>query len=581
MSGVLSVGDVLDNRYEILSPLAEGGMGAVYRARRRLLGDEVALKIIRPDLTNSTAGERFLRESRVAASLRHPAIVAVYDFDMQPGRDPFLVMELLSGPSLKDEISVRGRFDPADVQRIIPPICSALHLAHGHGIVHRDIKPANIVAHEYPDVGRVYKIVDFGVANLRHSTEETTTGITAAHQFVGTVVYAPPEQLTAAGVDARSDVYSLAIVIFEMIAGRVPFESSDPTALVTAHLTTSAPRLRSIRPDVPAWLDAAVAKGLAKRPEERWQTMAELGAALNPADADTSAGAGVHVSARQGLGATYEIGESLGRGRLGSEVFRGVHRTLGHPVAVRILQSSAPNWTAARERFLQEARSLQVTHPSVLQVRDYGEEPDCVYLVTDFIEGQSLRDVIRQQGAIPWIRLRPLIAQLLDAARVLHRRKILLCGLNPDIIRIRAAEPGDGDVEEAERLMISTGGICQAQDLLATLNERTLRGLALDDIELRYVAPELLTGASMDVRSDVFTIGALIYEMATGRPPYDGASMQELLGRMLAGAPDDPRAVRPEIPEDASSAMLRALAPSPANRFGSVSEFGTAAGIRP
>ena len=550
-------------------------MGAVYRARRTLLGDEVAIKIVRPDLTNNFAGERFLRESRVAASLRHPAIVAIFDFDMPSGAEAYLVMELLSGPSLGGEIAARGRLDPADVQRIIPPICSALQLAHASGVVHRDLKPANIVAHDYPGCARIHKVVDFGVANLRGPIDDTR--LTAAHQFVGTVAYAAPEQLTGAGVDARSDVYSLAVVVFEMITGRVPFDGSDTLEIVTAHLTRTAPRLRSVRPDVPRWLDDAVARGLAKKPADRWQTMAEFGAALTALAADdpeTVSGASLRRTSGTGLAAIYQVGDSLGPGRLGSEVFRGIHRTLGHSVAIRILQSSAPNWAAARERFLHEARSLQVAHPSIIQVRDYGEEEAFIYLVTDFIHGRSVRHLLKDQGPIPWGRLRPLLAQLLEAARILHRRKILLCGLNPEIMRIREPEPGDPEpAEEGERLMISTGGIWRAQDLLATLNERTLRGVALDDIELRYIAPELLTGGAVDVRSDIFTIGTLAYEMATGKAPYDGASMQDLLGQMLAGAPAEPRAVQPTLPDQVAGAILRALSPAPADRFATVSEF--------
>ena len=568
---MLSPGDVLDNRYEILAPLAEGGMGAVYRARRMLLGDEVALKIVRPDLTANFAGERFVRESRIAARLRHPAIVAIYDFDMPPDSAPYLVMELLSGPSLRDEIKARGRMDPADVRLIMPSICSALHLAHTNDVVHRDIKPANIVAHDYPGGTRVYKIVDFGVANLRETNDDTR--LTSAHQFVGTVTYASPEQLTAGGVDARSDIYSLCIVMFEMITGRVPFEGTDTLEIVTAHLTRTAPRLRSVRPEVPPWLDDAVARGLAKTPAERWQTMAELGAALAAGDV-AAAGPSTRPASSSGLAATYEIGESLGRGRLGSEVFRGSHRALGSPVTIRILRSDAANWPAARERFLHEAKSLQVAHPSIIQVRDYGEEADFVYVVTEFIEGRSLRHLLRAEGALPWPRLRPLLTQLVEAARVLHRRKILLCGLSPEIIRVREPEAADAEaVEEGERLMISTGGIGRAQDLLATLNDRTLRGIALDDIELRYIAPELLTGATVDVRSDVFTIGTLAYEMATGRPPYDGSSMQDLLGHMLAGTPADPRVSHPELPEQVSAAVLKALSPAPADRFATVAEL--------
>ena len=123
---------------------------------------------------------------------------------MPEGGQPYLVMELLTGPSLRDEIRARGRLEAADVQQIMPPICSALQQAHVNGIVHRDIKPANIVAHEYMGGSRVYKLVDFGVANLRQTTDETR--LTGPDQFVGTVSYAAPEQLTAGVVDGRSDI---------------------------------------------------------------------------------------------------------------------------------------------------------------------------------------------------------------------------------------------------------------------------------------------------------------------------------------------------------------------------------------
>jgi serine/threonine protein kinase len=570
---VFSPGQILDDRYEILAPLAEGGMGAVYRARRTLLGDEVAIKVVLPDLTNRTARDRFLRESRLAASLRHPAIVSIFDFDMPEGGQPYLVMELLTGPSLRDEIRARGRLEVADVQQIIPPICSALQQAHVNGIVHRDIKPANIVAHEYMGGSRVYKLVDFGVANLRQTTDETR--LTGPDQFVGTVSYAAPEQLTAGAVDGRSDIYSLAAVVFEMLTGRPPFVGDDVMTIVAGHLSTPAPRIRSLRPDVPHWLDAAVARGLAKTPSERFQTAAEFGEALRgPGDEQTRTNDSRPITvSNSGLIATYDIGEVVGPGRLGSRVFRATHRALGHPVAIRILESSTPNWAAVRERFLREAQALQVAHPSVMQVRDYGEEQDFVYVVTDFVEGFNLRALLRDKGAMPWARLRPLLQQLLEAVRVLHRRKALICGLNPDIMRVRRSDPS---ADEEERILISTGGIWTAQDLLATLQDSTLRGQALEDGELRYVAPELLTGGVVDVRSDVFTIGVLAFEMATGRPPFDGQTMPELLGRMLGGKLPDLRQLAPDLPSHSVDAILRALRPSPDERFASVRELAEA-----
>ena len=574
---MLAPGDILDHRYEILAPLAEGGMGAVYRARRTLLGDEVAIKVVRGGHEDRVAGERFLRESRVAASLRHPSIVSILDFDMPAGGEPYLVMELLSGPSLREEIDRRGRLELADVHRIIPGICAALQLAHSHDVVHRDIKPANIVAHQYHGVPRAYKLVDFGIANLRQTSGETR--LTSAHQFVGTVAYASPEQLSGRPVDARSDVYSLAAVVYEMLTGQLPFGSGDLLAMVTAQMSGVVPHVRDVRPDLPEWIEAVLVQGLARDPEARWRSAAEFEAALAQAglsSSDTTAAA--TVSPGSGLAATYQVGQKLGPGRLGSEVFAGVHRLLGHPVAIRLLRpGSHPNWEAAKQRFLREARALQVSHESIIQVRDYGEEPGLVYIVTDYIEGPSVRTLLNQVGRVEWPRLRPLLAQLTAAARVLHRRKALLCGLNPDIMRVRAAGGADADGgHDEERLLISTAGIWTAQDLLATLNEKTLRGVSLEDVELRYVAPELLTGGAVDVRSDIFTIGVLAYELATGALPFDGRSMPELLGRMLSGSVEDPLSKAPELPDLAAAAITRALSPAPAGRFGNVREFARA-----
>ena len=564
---VLSTGQILDGRYEILAPLAEGGMGAVYRARRTLLGDEVAIKIILADSAVSDARERFMRESRACARLRHPHIVSILDFNIEPDGHPFLVMELLNGRSLKEELAESGRFSVDDVRRIVPSLCGALQFAHGLGIVHRDLKPANIVAHEFTPGERIYKLVDFGLANIRESRSDAR--LTGPHEFIGTIAYASPEQLSAAAVDARSDVYSLGAVVFEMLTGRVPFPGNDPLSVLNGHLNTPAPRPSSLRTDLPAWIDVTIDRALAKDPDERWSDIAEFGRALNAAEGDR-----VTVIAKapvaSGLLSMYEIGDRLGPGRLGSEVYMGMHRAMGHPVAIRLLRRDGErNWEGARARFLREAQTLQVAHPSIIQVRDYGEEPGLVYLVTDFIEGPSLRGLMQASGALAWPRLRRLATQLVEAAHVLHRRKGLLCGVNPDIIRITTDEDG-------ERLMISSAGVWQAADLLATLQERTLRGIGLADAELRYVAPELMTGRSADVRSDVFTMGVVLYEMSTGTLPFDGGSMPELLGTMLRGTPVDPRTLQPTLPEATAAAVLKALHPSPEERFQSARAFGAA-----
>jgi serine/threonine protein kinase len=564
MNAMLSPGQILDERYEILALLAEGGMGEVYKARRTLLGDDVAIKIVRAGQAGRGARDRFYRESRASAKLRHPYIVSILDFNVDDQAHPFLVMEFLNGLSVQDEIASQGRMSIADVQAIIPPICTALQFAHDQGIVHRDLKPANIVAHQFGPGQRVYKLVDFGIANLRDTDE---TRLTGPHEFLGTIAYAAPEQLTGGGVDPRTDVYSLGAVVFEMLTARAPFVRPDAMSMLNAHLNSPVPRIADIVPDVPAWLDLVVGRAMAKSPDDRWPTIADFGHALL-----SGSGASTTVirsePAAGGLLAKYELGDRIGPGRLGSVVYKGTHRDLGHPVAIRLLRrDSQHNWDGARARFMREAQALQVAHPSIIQVRDYGEEPDYVYLVTDYFEGQSLRQVMSDAGPMPWPRLQPLLTQLVEATRTLHRRKGLLCGVSPDIMRVVTDDDG-------ERLLISSAGIWQAQDLLATLHDKTLRGTALADTELRYTAPELLTGRSADVRSDVFTMGVIAYEMATATLPYDGGSMPELLGNMLRGQPEDPGLRQPTLPPASTAALLRALRPVQDDRFASAVEFG-------
>ena len=547
-------------------------MGAVYRARRRALGDEVAVKIVRAEFGGEqSATERFLRESRTSAQLRHPNIVSILDYSVDAEGRPFLVMELLNGRSLRDEIAARGPMPLDEVQAIAGPLCAALQLAHDHAILHRDIKPANIVSHDFGGGLRAYKIVDFG---LVRDLSSTVTRLTEARHFVGTFTYASPEQLTGAEMDPRSDQYSLAAVVYEMLTGHPPIEEPDPARLLTALLTKTVRPPSSLQQDLPKWVDVVLGRALAKAAADRYPSMAIFGQALQERSGHNRPTVILPgtppPAAIGGLLATYELGQRLGPGRLGSDVFTGTHRALGHPVAIRLLRRSADrNWDAVRARFLREARTLQVSHPSVIQVRDYGEEGDLVYLVTDLIDGPSLRDVLKTDGPLAWTRLRPLLEQLTAAAHALHRKDGLLCGVSPDIIRVARDEDG-------ERIMISTAGIWQASDLLATLGDATLRGTALADVEVHYVAPELLTGQSADVRSDVFTMGVLAFEMATATLPYAGATMPALLGAMLRGHVRDPRESQPSLPEKASATIVKALSPDPGQRYASARALAAA-----
>jgi len=555
---MLTPGALIDGRYEIVGPLGSGGMGQVYRARRVRLGDEVAIKVMHaPPDSDEELGRRFIRESRACARLHHPGIVGILDFGVDAENRPYLVMELLSGPSLREELEL-GPFQPDAALAVLEEVGAALELAHEQGIIHRDLKPANIVAHRYDSGERVYKVIDFGLAALVEQSSETQ--LTTPFAFLGTLSYAAPEQLRGDPVDRRTDLYAFGVIAYEMLTGSRPFTANDQRTLVHDVLST-APAPPSARGGaLTADVDAVLIRALAKNPPDRFDSIDEFVRALEKAIKPAGAPSAHRASTTdEGLLARYELGPVIGKGRLGSIIYKGTHRAMGLPVAIRLLKRDHPSWEVVRARFLVEARTLQVAHPSLLQVRDYGEDERGVFLVTDFIEGTSLRTELAG-GALPWPRAVKLVRQILQAASALNRRGGLIAGVNPDMIRLTM----DGS---DERLMLSTAGIRSVQDVLATMTEQELRGSEACEEELPYVAPEVLMGRAPDARADVFTAGVLAYQMATGQLPFRGPTMPELLGQMLQALPPAPRFLNPQVPDAASATLLECLAPNAADRL--------------
>ena len=565
---MLAPGTRIDDRYEIIDILGSGGMGQVYRARRLKLGDEVAIKVMQTAQTAPPeARERFLRESRACAQLRHPNIVGILDFDVDAANQPFMVMELLSGPSLREEIELESPMPPARVAAILGPIAAALQLAHDRGITHRDLKPANIVVHRYESGERVYKVIDFGLAAMKAASDETR--LTDPAFFVGTLVYAAPEQMRGEDVTAAADIYALGMIAYEMLTGTRPFDAGNRVTLINQMLTVRPANPATKRAGLSETIDRAVMRAIDKNPADRWPSVTDFIAALGEAAGDAAVDAA--PTQNTGLLSRYELGGLVGRGRLGSLIYRGTHRALGVPVAIRILKrDEQPHWDAVRARFLLEARTQQVPHPGLLQVRDFGEDDQNVFLVTDFIDGPSLRQALAESGAFAWPRASALLAQALDAVAALHRNGGFICGVNPDMVRIRAGGAGGAG---GEQIVVSSAGIRSVQDVLATMREQELRGQEASEQELPYVAPEVLMGGAPNVRADVFTIGVLAYEMVTGRQPFRAASVPELLGQMLQVKPVPPSQQVSTVPAAVSAAIMRALAGDPASRFATAGDL--------
>ncbi|HYG11619.1 MAG TPA: serine/threonine-protein kinase [Pyrinomonadaceae bacterium] len=281
------LGHTLDSKYELVARLGEGGMGAVYRARRVHIGDEVAVKVLHQSfVADGDAVERFRREARAAAMLRHPNVVTIHDFGEARGESApaYIVMELVEGVSLRVLLRSVGKLAPARAVALMQDICAGVGAAHRRQIVHRDLKPDNIIILPPDAEGEreTAKVVDFGIAKLRDHAALPT--LTQAGTLIGTPYYMSPEQCRGDALDARSDVYSLGAVLYEMLAGAPPFTATTITGVVTKHLTEPPPPFAP-GAGVPRVLESVCLRALSKEVNARQPDATtfgrELQAALN------------------------------------------------------------------------------------------------------------------------------------------------------------------------------------------------------------------------------------------------------------------------------------------------------------
>jgi eukaryotic-like serine/threonine-protein kinase len=268
------VGTTLDGRYRIVSHIASGGMGSIFRAEHVYMRKDLALKVLRPDLsTLPDIAERFRREAEIAASLEHDNIVRVTDFGRSPEGWLFLAMELLEGESLFDRLRRSGPLMPEEAVRILVQMCRGLEAAHARGVVHRDLKPENIFLTAKP--AGLVKILDFGIAKL---TDPQYVSDTQVGMVVGTPEYLSPEQATGSAIDGRADVYAVGLIGWRMLAGHHPFKADDARGLLMMQATKPVPPLTDSRPDLVAWpgLLAAIARACQKDVAHRHASVGDL-----------------------------------------------------------------------------------------------------------------------------------------------------------------------------------------------------------------------------------------------------------------------------------------------------------------
>ncbi|MBI2393068.1 MAG: serine/threonine protein kinase [Deltaproteobacteria bacterium] len=335
----LRPGVVVADKYRLLEAAGEGAMGTVWKAEHTTLGHTVAIKFLHGSVANAAEPRaRFEREAKLAARLgeasRH--ITRVSDHGVTPDGTPFLVMEFLQGEGLEVRLKRERRLPIALVAKITSQLSRALHVAHAAGVIHRDLKPANVfLCESQDDGGLAVKLLDFGVAKatLEHDENQSTR----AGALIGTPNYMSPEQISGGTVDARSDLWALAAIVYRMAVGKAPFGSGALSELAMRIVATEPPVPTTLAPDLPHEFDLWVKKGLAKKPEDRFQNARDLSDSLSMVAGISASGSTGAYSAAAAERLALQLGDSVG----------GLQHTLGDSQAGTAMAPVRPRNRAA------------------------------------------------------------------------------------------------------------------------------------------------------------------------------------------------------------------------------------------
>lgn len=297
-------GTLIAGRYEIREHIATGGMASVFKTWDHRVERIVAIKILRSlDKNDHRAVERFRREARAAAALAHPNAVTIYDFVEELGQY-FLVMEYIQGPTLKQLIAQRRQLQPREAIDIASQVCAVLQVAHARRYIHRDIKPQNIMlAASVSDGALLVKLTDFGIVRVAEEAGLTNSGI-----VLGTADYLSPEQARGETLTASSDLYSLGVVMFEMLTGRPPFVGPTAVSIAMQHASANPPSLRQFSPTIPPALEQLVLRTLEKEPEDRFSSALEMQQALRTCAREIARSSATSASSSSSSLRSYSMG---------------------------------------------------------------------------------------------------------------------------------------------------------------------------------------------------------------------------------------------------------------------------------
>jgi serine/threonine protein kinase/tetratricopeptide (TPR) repeat protein len=546
-------GDVLAGRYRITKLLGEGGMGAVYKALDTELDRPVALKLIRPELASQPELIlRFKNELILARQITHRNVVRIFDISVSEG-NKFMTMEFVEGVDLYHLLAERGKLPVEEAIGIFRQALLGLQAAHNEGVVHRDLKPHNILVDPQ---GRAV-LMDFGIASSAETSGMTRTGM-----LMGTPYYMAPEQALGRKADARSDLFSMGVIFFEMLTGTPPYQATSSIQTLIKRTTGKAPSVREFEPEIPEYIAGIVARCLEIDLDRRYPSAAAILADLDAREASRPGETRYGTSATELLtlqpgslfGTRYRIESVLGQGGMGT-VYKASDLELDRPVALKLVRAELANKPASFERLKQEILlASSISHRNILRIHDLGEVDGLKFISMAYVDGPDLAALLRSEGTLSVDRALGYAVQICEALQAAHAESIVHRDLKPQNIL----------VGKDDRAFITDFGV--AVSLAA-------EGIAEAFGTPEYMAPEQVEGTAVDSRADLYSFGLILYQMVAGALPFQAETAIQTLFQRVTQPPRNPKLLNPDLPDALVSLILKCLERDPQQRYQTAAEI--------